>query len=105
MLSKEVKIFLAVLGISIFLLRNPISSAGVALMNRDDFTKWDDLLKKYSVQYKVPWRWLKVIILNESSNGNDRSVLRGLANPNDIEGSKSSDGKSWGLMQITLATA
>ena len=71
----------------------------------DDFTKWDSLLKKYSKIYGVPWRWMKVIILNESSNGTNKKVLAGLANPSDVEGSKSSDGKSWGLMQITLPTA
>jgi membrane-bound lytic murein transglycosylase MltF len=30
---------------------------------------------------------------------------KGSKNPNDVEASKSSDGKSWGLMQVTLKTA
>lgn len=70
-----------------------------------DFEKYDYLFKKYGQSYQVPWRWLKAIAMNESSLGKAASVVRGLNNPNDIEGSKSSDGKSWGLMQVTLTTA
>lgn len=80
--------------------------AGVMAITGDDsFTKWDVLFKTYGAQYGVPWRWLKAICLNESSLGQARSVIVGLNNPADIDGSKSSDGLSWGLMQITLATA
>ena len=85
--------------------RNPIRNGVEAVTNTSDFEKWDYLLKKHARSYGVSWRYLKYIILNESSNGNAKSVLRGLAVPSDVEGSKSSDGKSWGLMQITLPTA
>lgn len=71
----------------------------------DSFTKWDDLFRRYSAIYNVPFYWLKAIAMNESSLGEARSVKRGLENPRDIDGSKSSDGKSWGLMQVTLTTA
>lgn len=71
----------------------------------DAWTKYDSLFQKYGAKYSVPWTWLKAIALNESSLGAAKSVARGLAVPTDIEGSKSSDGKSWGLMQVTLTTA
>jgi membrane-bound lytic murein transglycosylase MltF len=69
------------------------------------FTQFDDLFKQYGFASGVDWKWLKAICMNESSLGENASVKRGLQNPSDIEGSKSQDGKSWGLMQLTLATA
>lgn len=69
------------------------------------FEKWDYLFKKYGAQFGVPWRWIKAVCMIESNLGQAASVKRGLATPGDIENSKSSDGKSWGLMQVTLATA
>ncbi len=70
-----------------------------------DFFTYDSLFKKYASQNGVDWKWLKAIAMNESSLGQAASVKRGIASPDDIEGSKSSDGKSWGLMQMTLPTA
>lgn len=79
---------------------------GVQAASGDDaFTKWDYLFKLYGQQFGVPWRWLKAICMNESSLGQNSRVLAGLQNPSDEEASKSSDGKSWGLMQVTKATA
>lgn len=75
-----------------------------AVSGSDAFTKWDALFKKYGAQYGVPWRWLKAIAMQESQLGADPSVQEGLLNPDDIEGSKSQDGLSWGLMQVTLKT-
>lgn len=74
-------------------------------MGNTDFTKYDHLFRRYGRAYSVPWRWLKVIAITESNLGRAKSVLRGLAAPDDEEGSKSSDGKSWGLMQVTKYTA
>lgn len=71
----------------------------------DNWTKFDALFKQYGQLNNVDWRVLKAIALNESSLGRDKSVMRGIEAPSDIEGSKSSDGKSWGLMQVTLTTA
>lgn len=76
------------------------NSSGVPAFNR-----WDSLIRKYSLAYGVPFEWVKAIMMNESSLGDAPSVARGIADPLDIEGSKSSDGKSWGLMQLTLPTA
>lgn len=69
------------------------------------WNRFDELFKKYAAQNSIPWTWLKAIALNESSLGDNKSVKRGIENPKDIEGSKSTDGKSWGLMQVTLTTA
>lgn len=71
----------------------------------DDFTKWDYLFKKYGRTYGIPWRWVKAICMIESNLGRAKSVAHGLLYPNDIEKSKSSDGKSWGLMQTTIPTS
>ncbi len=71
----------------------------------DDWRKYDGLFKQFGTLYGVPWTHLKAICLNESDLGRVASVRRGLASPTDTEGSKSSDGKSWGLMQVTLTTA
>lgn len=69
------------------------------------WNRFDQLFKKYATKYAVDPFLLKAICLNESDLGREKSVARGLENPTDIEGSKSSDGKSWGLMQVTLTTA
>lgn len=71
----------------------------------DEFHQWDNLIKKYASKSSVPWTWVKAIMMNESNLGRAASVKRGLINPSDVQGSKSSDGKSWGLMQLTLPTA
>jgi hypothetical protein len=71
----------------------------------DDFTRWDALIRNSSRKWNVPWRWIKAICWVESNLGRAPSVARGIESPNDVEGSKSSDGKSWGLMQVTLSTA
>lgn len=69
------------------------------------WNRWDKLFKKYGAKWGVEWKWLKAICINESSLGRAPSVALGLENPKDVNGSKSSDGKSWGLMQVTLTTA
>lgn len=69
---------------------------GKELIVLSQFEKYDPIFKKYSARYSVPWRWLKAIAMNESSLGTNPRVLAGLV---------SSDGLSWGLMQVTLTTA
>lgn len=73
--------------------------------NLDSWTQYDSLFKRYGSEYNIDWQWLKAICLNESNLGKAKSVVIGLENPNDVENSKSSDGKSWGLMQVTVTTA
>lgn len=70
----------------------------------DEFLEFDPLFKKYGSLRGVDWTMLKAIAMNESSLGQHPSVRIGILNPSDVEGSKSEDGKSWGLMQITLST-
>lgn len=71
-----------------------------------DFFKYDAEFKAAAARYGIPnWFYLKAIAWNESNVGMHPRVRAGLANPFDIEGSKSSDGKSWGIMQVTLTTA
>lgn len=63
----------------------------------DDMIKtYDNLFKKYSEQYKIDWKMLKAICMNESELGE---------NPRVKKGQVSSDGLSWGIMQLTLTTA
>lgn len=70
-----------------------------------NWTRFDADFKKWGEVYQIPWTWLKAIAMNESSLGSYPSVARGIASPKDIEGSKSQDGLSWGLMQVTIKTA
>lgn len=70
----------------------------------DAWTRFDFLFKKYGSQYNIPWQWLKAFCLVESDLGRAKSVALGMREPSNIEGSKSSDGKSWGIMQVTLRT-
>lgn len=71
----------------------------------DSFTQFDALFQKYGTSYGVSWRVLKAIAMNESSLGQNERVALGIREPANIEGSKSEDGKSWGLMQLTVPTA
>lgn len=90
-----------------------ISRPGGAAVKADTanlFTAFDGLFAKYAKQYGLDWKMLKAIAMNEAglgvvAGGIEKSVAIGLANPGDVEGSKSSDGKSWGLMQMTVPTA
>lgn len=66
---------------------------------------FDSMFKRYANQYGLDWLMLKAICMNESSLGTHPSVVKGMNNPSDINASKSSDGKSWGIMQMTIPTA
>ena len=105
MLSKRNKILLAVVPLLFFAFAARGEIVNVVNSGSDEFNKFDDLFKKYGGQFGVPWKWLKAICMNESSLGKAKSVAVGLSNPNDIKNSVSSDGLSWGLMQVTLTTA
>lgn len=93
------KALLALLGIGV---------AGTALAAKElnnSPSDFDAVFQKYGAQYGVDWKFLKTISMNESSLGKAKSVARGLAAPYDVEGSKSTDGLSWGIMQVTVTTA
>lgn len=93
-------IFAGVAVLIIFLLAE--NAGGGAQMNVSNF---DELFKKYAEKYGLDWKMLKSIAMIESSLGRAPSVAHGLNFPTDIEKSKSSDGLSWGVMQVTLKTA
>lgn len=97
----------AVVGAFLVLSKNRIAEEvnAVSMSNPADWKKFDELFKKSAAKHGVDWMHLKAIAMNESSLGKHPSVVRGMQNPYDIEGSKSSDGKSWGLMQVTVTTA
>lgn len=61
-----------------------------------NWTTFDAAFQKYGAQWNVDWTWLKAFAMNESLLGTLPSVANG---------ETSSDGLSWGLMQVTLATA
>lgn len=94
----------AVLGL-IALSKNRIVEEVDAVQAQDNWTKFDKWFKLYGAQYGVDWQWLKAIAMNESSLGTAKSVALGMVSPYDIENSKSYDGLSWGLMQVTIKTA
>lgn len=81
-------------------------AVGVVLMSdKTGKSDFDNLFHEYGSKYSIDWKMLKAICMIESSLGTNSKVKRGLENPNDVEGSKSFDGKSWGLMQVTIPTA
>lgn len=85
-----------------FFLLIVLQSSESETMTQNNF---DDLFKKYAAKYGLDWKMLKAIAIIESSLGRASSVAYGLKNPSDTEKSKSTDGLSWGLMQVTLTTA
>lgn len=83
-------------------LNQPTTKNPVSVMSNQNY---DDLFKRYAAVNAIDWRWLKVFAEVESTTGKHPRVARGLAFPEDVEGSKSEDGLSWGLMQMTVVTA
>lgn len=66
---------------------------------------FDSLFIKYGNSYGIEPYILKAIAANESTVGKNSRVAYGIAHPSEIYSSVSTDGKSWGLMQVTLPTA
>nr|BFD59651.1 hypothetical protein CKG001_17580 [Bdellovibrio sp. CKG001] len=77
----------------------------VVLIKETISNRFDALFKKYGAKHGVDWLLLKRIAMIESKIGLNPRVARGLLNPSDVAGSISYDGKSWGIMQVTLTTA
>lgn len=73
-------------------------------MNTNSWTRFDSLYKKYGAKHGIDWQWLKAFALKESLNGIAKPVALGLKEPTNPK-SVSYDGLSYGLMQMTLATA
>lgn len=95
-------LILSIIGIGAALMSKAASAAGIKPVN---VTKFDDIFKKYAAKYNIDWKLLKTISMVESNLGENPRVKRGIENPTDIKGSMSEDGKSWGIMQLTVTTA
>lgn len=92
-----------IIGIGIILYSKQAKGAETVSTNPD--SRFDSLFIKYGTMYNIDPKELKAIATIESSLGRAKSVARGLVAPSDIEGSKSTDGLSWGIMQVTIPTA
>ncbi len=78
--------------------RSPEAQAAIRPM-LSDWTKYDSWFRYYASLNGLPaegWEWLKAIALNESDLGRDPLVA---------DKQWSSDGKSRGIMQLTIPTA
>lgn len=78
-----------------------VATAGAAIVtdvnfNYPNWQKFDTLFRKFATKYAVDWKDLKAIGMIESRLGSDKLTSKGLV---------SSDGLSYGLMQVTLTTA
>lgn len=82
-----------------------LAGGTVVAVNMNIPSTYDTHFKKYGSKHGVNWLLLKRIAMIESKIGTHSTVARGLKNPSYFEGSKSTDGKSWGIMQVTLTTA
>ena len=97
----------AIILLAVFAVLALTKSSGGSVVS-DNVTPWnryDSLIQKYVAGTSVPFDWVKAIMIIESDLGRAPSVARGILNPTNVDASKSSDGKSWGLMQLTLPTA
>jgi len=82
------------IGIGVFVLMGTkvaLAKDKLPVNTSSDFFKYDPLFKKYGAKAGVPWWVLKVFSRVESNIGRDPRVRKGEV---------SSDGLSWGLMQI-----
>lgn len=82
-----------------------IGVIAMSAQSSDWFYRFDHQFRWASRKHGVPWRWIKAVAMVESNLGRAKSVAHGILNPTDVEGSKSSDGKSWGIMQTTIPTS
>ncbi len=79
---------------ALFLVGGSAGAAAVVISD-SEWTRFDESFKRIGASYGVDWQWLKAFALNESDLGRDSRVA---------SGDTSSDGLSWGLMQVTLTT-
>lgn len=92
----------------IFLLGMAAVGGGIKAVwdyNAEVWVRFDELMRAAAKKHGVPFEWIKAVCMNESSLGTYPTVAEGLRNPANVEGSKSQDGLSWGVMQVTLKTA
>jgi membrane-bound lytic murein transglycosylase MltF len=75
------------------------------MFTASNWTKYDGYFQRWGTAYGVDWKWLKAIAMVESNLGLAKSVALGLKDPTNTKASISSDGLSWGLMQMRIETA
>ena len=97
-------IVLVLIGAGVFLVSKNLDSGNDKMLSTQKYSQYDSIFKAAGAKYGVPWLRLKRIAWIESKVGTYRSVAIGIKNPNDVKGSVSDDGKSWGIMQMTLTT-
>lgn len=84
-------------GVAVFATRKASASEPDAeVVDASKWGRFDSAFQAAAAPYSYPWTWLKAICLCETLLGTDAYYL------NHQQGS--SDGKSWGLMQVTLST-
>lgn len=106
MKAEKVALFVAVGALALMTYTQKNAAADRLVTLEDSFTAYDSLFQKAAQKYGISdWRILKAFAWNESSIGRAPSVIAGIANPSDRDGSASSDGLSWGIMQTTEETA
>lgn len=93
-----------IIGAGIFLATRAGSKSEEKIIQTEKYSQYDSIFKSKGLQYGVPWLRLKRIAWIESKVGTYPSVAKGIKNPSDVKGSVSQDGKSWGIMQMTLKT-
>ena len=95
---------LILIGAGVLLASKKSDSGSDKMLSTEKYSQYDSIFKSAGTKYGVPWIRLKRIAWIESKVGTYRSVAIGIKNPNDVKGSVSDDGKSWGIMQMTLTT-
>lgn len=98
------------IALMILLFGRTASSAGPwnpdpRMFGSPNWTRFDGFFQRWGTAYGVDWKWLKAIAMIESNLGLAKSVALGLKDPENVKGSISSDGLSWGLMQMRIETA
>ncbi len=84
-----------------------VETVGPVELANNDVDRFDATIQKAASTWGVPWKYLKAFAMTETWNGARwaPSMLRGIENPRDTEGSASDDRLSWGLMQMRITTA
>jgi soluble lytic murein transglycosylase-like protein len=77
-------------------INSQVKSPVPPIVGTEAWRRYDAIFRRYATSYGIDWTWLKAFSLNESLLGTDARTSKGEV---------SSDGLSWGIMQVTLSTA
>ena len=98
-------LLLGVVGIGVLVMSKDSQASALPVGSNLKPSEFDPLFVKYAKENNLDWKMVKTIAMNESSVGKNARVIAGINNPYDIKASTSTDGKSWGIMQMTVPTA